>query len=54
MFSEQISGMKMLLHREFGYNALPRRPLLPMTYEQAKQLYADTRMQSLLDLEKTL
>lgn len=48
-----IPGMKKLLNRQFGYSALPRRPLLPMTDEEAVPMFSHEFLNKLIELEKT-
>lgn len=52
--NDQISGMKKLLNRRFGYGALPRRPLLPMSDAKADDVFSDLYLTRLLELEATL
>ncbi|EPE04737.1 dihydrodipicolinate synthetase [Ophiostoma piceae UAMH 11346] len=49
-----IPGMKKLLSRQFGYSDLPRRPLLPMTDDEAVPMFAHEFLCELLELEKKL
>lgn len=47
-----ISGMKQLLHRQFGYGHKPRRPLLGMNEDKAHELMTNTYVQRLIREEQ--
>ncbi|CAK7216545.1 hypothetical protein SCUCBS95973_002842 [Sporothrix curviconia] len=49
-----IPGMKKLLNRQFGYSALPRRPLLPMTDDEAVSMFTHPYLNELLEREKAM
>ncbi|CAK7221794.1 hypothetical protein SBRCBS47491_004649 [Sporothrix bragantina] len=49
-----IPGMKKLLNKLFGYSALPRRPLLPMTDEEARPMFTHQYLNELLEREELL
>lgn len=46
--------MKKLLNRTFGYGALPRRPLLPMSDHQIEEVFSNIHVKKLLELEDSL
>lgn len=46
--------MKKLLNRQFGYSPLPRRPLLPMTNDEATPMFAHQFLNELLEREATM
>ncbi len=46
--------MKKLLSRRFGYGPLPRGPLLPMTDDQAEEVWSNPHLKRLLELEALL
>jgi hypothetical protein len=46
--------MKKLLKQHYGYSDKPRRPLLPMSDEKAKEFFASPFLKDLLDAEAAL
>jgi len=49
-----IPGMKMILNRLYGFGKNPRRPILPMSEEQAGLMLENPDLRALLDYEKSL
>ncbi|KAK6086311.1 dihydrodipicolinate synthetase family protein [Seiridium cupressi] len=49
-----FAGMKMLLHKQFGYSPLPRRPLLPSSPESAASWFTNPLLLGVLEKEKEL
>ncbi|KAJ8082255.1 hypothetical protein PM082_008102 [Marasmius tenuissimus] len=49
-----VPGTKYLLNKLFGYNALPRRPLLPTPEARASKLWQESSIVEILALEKKL
>jgi hypothetical protein len=49
--STQVGGMKQILHRRFGHGKLPRRPLLPMSEEEADAVLAHEYLLKVLEEE---
>ena len=52
--SPEISGMKQILNRRFGYGAHPRRPLLPMEDGEATDLAQRPELLALIAEEEAL
>lgn len=48
----QFAGMKMLLHKQFGYGRLPRRPLLPSSEESAAAWFKNPLLLDILKEEE--
>jgi 4-hydroxy-2-oxoglutarate aldolase len=46
--------MKKLLQQQFGYSDKPRRPLLPMSDEKAREMFLSPFLKNLLDAEALL
>lgn len=46
--------MKQILHRRFGYGKKPRRPLLPMSEDNADVLMSNPYIQNLMAAEEQL
>jgi hypothetical protein len=44
--------MKMLLHKQFGYGRLPRRPLLPSSEESAASWFKNPLLLNILKEEE--
>ncbi|KAF7532632.1 hypothetical protein G7054_g7763 [Neopestalotiopsis clavispora] len=47
-----FAGMKMLLHKQFGYGRLPRRPLLPSSEESAASWFKNPLLLNILKEEE--